>query len=97
MKRNGNKVHISASNLALSGLLILAITIVIQEMEEEDRLWQAKARRRQQKEALRKAEREEEEKVVDSKPPPAGNATKGAPTDVGEGALSPARKAPRFY
>lgn len=57
-------------------LLISASITVIQEIEEEDRLWQNKARRRQEKEISKRAESREEENVSDSESLPAGKADK---------------------
>ncbi|KAL8763130.1 MAG: hypothetical protein Q9184_001023, partial [Pyrenodesmia sp. 2 TL-2023] len=58
---------------------------VIQEIEQEDRLWQAKARRRQQKEALKEAEGSKGKDVHDSTPPPAKDATDSSTTgDTGQ-------------
>lgn len=80
------------------GLLISVTAIVIQEVEEEDRLWQAKARRRQQKKALKEAEATKGKDVHDSTPLPAGDTTKSSATDAEGETRSPIHKAPRgFY
>ncbi|KAI4158906.1 MAG: hypothetical protein L6R39_000465 [Caloplaca ligustica] len=71
---------------------------VIQEIEQEDRLWQAKARRREQKKAWEGAENEEEKKRSDSTSVPGRDTTKTSTTAIDDATLSSNRKAPRgFY
>ncbi|KAL8721078.1 MAG: hypothetical protein Q9225_002150 [Loekoesia sp. 1 TL-2023] len=71
---------------------------VIQEIEEEDRLWQNKARRRQQKEVSKRAESKEEKNVSDSEALPAGKADQPLSTHDEKATPITIRKVtPNFY
>ncbi|KAL8902680.1 MAG: hypothetical protein Q9207_004464 [Kuettlingeria erythrocarpa] len=71
---------------------------LIQEVEEEDRLWQAKKRRRKNKEDLIRVKGSKESDVADTASPPARDPDDSSATDGNGQTLAPIRKAPRgFY
>ena len=81
-----------------TGTLSTLIAIVIEEIAEEDRLWQAKARRRQQKEISKKAKSNEEGKPVENEALPASEATSSPSTPDSEVTRTTTRKVPgAFY
>lgn len=76
----------------------LTTAIVIKELEEEDRLWQANARRRQKKEKSSVSEGQEKREDLDREALPAQQETKHVPSRDGENLPSSTRKVPRgFY
>lgn len=70
---------------------------VIQEIEEEDRLWQSKARRRQQKEMSKTAEPKQEKNESVSEASPASKVTQPLFESNQEASSATTRHVPRAF